>query len=121
MAGVGAKEVNMRGFLLVAAIVGLSASPAWAQNCTMVNNLIYCDDGSTGNRIGSSTYWNDNRQLNRTQRPDEEDRVRRPIRPNQLRDSGEYEIGPPASTRGTTTYFDDGRVCTRMGNSIFCN
>jgi hypothetical protein len=115
------RRQKMRGFLLVVAIVGLTASPAWAQNCNMINNLIYCDDGSTGNRIGNSTYWNDNSQPNRTDRSDEDSRVRGPIRPNQLPSSGEYDVGPPASTRGSTTYFDDGRVCTRVGGSIFCN
>jgi hypothetical protein len=37
----------------------MAAEPASAQNCTNVNNLIVCPDGTVGNRFGNRVYWSD--------------------------------------------------------------
>lgn len=39
------------------AVAGSTAGSA--QTCTNVNNLIVCDNGTVGNRFGSTVYWSD--------------------------------------------------------------
>ena len=50
----------MIGRLLLAAALAVAfIDGAAAQNCTNVNNLIVCDNGTVGNRFGNTVYWSD--------------------------------------------------------------
>jgi hypothetical protein len=45
---------------IAAALIGfVGIVPAHAQSCTNAGNVIVCDNGLTGSRIGNSVYWND--------------------------------------------------------------
>jgi hypothetical protein len=116
-----ATEVDMRKWPLVVVVLVLATSSSWAQNCNMINNVIYCDDGSSGNRVGSSTLWNQTPGSGQADRRlDERDPASRRIGPDRPRERDQYGESPPSSI-GNSNYFEDGRVCTRIGNNIFCN
>ncbi len=46
--------------LLLATVLVIACSETGsAQTCTNINNLIVCDNGTVGNRFGSTVYWSD--------------------------------------------------------------
>ena len=55
---------NMRFFIAVG-LLALSASPSLAQNCNIIGNSTFCDNGLSANRIGNSTFFSDGTSANR--------------------------------------------------------
>ena len=49
----------MRLWFFATVALTVIVQPASAQNCTNVNNLIVCPDGTVGNRFGNRVYWSD--------------------------------------------------------------
>ena len=49
---------NMRFFIAVG-LLALLASPSLAQNCNIIGNSTFCDNGLSANRIGNSTFFSD--------------------------------------------------------------
>jgi len=37
----------------------LLSSRVFAQDCLLIGRLVNCADGTSGQRIGNTTYWND--------------------------------------------------------------
>jgi hypothetical protein len=55
---IGRRTLLAMGALLIAALAG-KFTAAHAQNCRIIGTQTYCDNGVSGQRIGSTTYWND--------------------------------------------------------------
>jgi hypothetical protein len=45
--------------ILLVILFGLIATAANAENCQIIGNHTYCDNGLSSQRIGNTTYWND--------------------------------------------------------------
>jgi len=96
----------------------LAASPALAQNCSVIGNTITCDDGLSGQRTGSFTQWSDGsssqRVGNSTLNSDGSSSQR-------IGNFTYYSDGTSSQRIGNSTTFSDGRTCRRFGNQIMCN
>lgn len=95
-------------FFWVALASLMMMGSAVAQTCTTTpGGSTYCDNGTTGQNFGTTTYWSDG------------------LSSHQLRfRSGNntfYSNGVTERRFGNTSYLSDGRTCMRFGNTTQCN
>ena len=108
---------NMRFFIAVG-LLALLASPSLAQNCNIIGNSTFCDNGLSANRIGNSTFFSDGTSANRI---GNSTFFSDGTSANRIGNSTFYSDGTSANQIGNTTFFSNGRSCNRIGNSVFCN
>ena len=95
-------------FFVIMVLVLTTSGTAVAQSCVTSGNAIYCNDGVTGQRFGTSTYWSDGLSSHLSRQ-----RLGNP--------TTYFNNGATSRTFGNTTYFSDGKTCTRVGNTQHCN
>lgn len=104
--------------VLVAIVFGLIATAANAGSCLFIAHRIYCDDGLSGQRLGSFTYWNDGltsrRAGNSIYNSDGSSSQR-------IGNHTYYNDGSSSFTNGDFTYFSDGTRCHRIVNQVHCD
>jgi hypothetical protein len=97
----------MRTFLAATFVLAMSGS-AIAQTCVTSGNYVFCNNGTTGQQFGTTTYWSDGLSSHQNRF-----RLGNP--------TTYFSNGVTAHQFGNTTYFSDGRTCTRFGNTTHCN
>ena len=99
----------MRFLLAAGLLLAMAGSAlAQAQSCVSSGNAVYCSNGVTGQRFGTSTFWSDGLVSHQSRQ-----RLGNP--------ATYFSNGVTAQQFGSTTYFSDGRTCTRFGNTVHCN
>jgi hypothetical protein len=96
----------------------LLSSRVLAQDCLLLGRLINCDDGTSGQRIGNTTYWNDGTSSQRIGRSTYNSDG---TSSQTIGNSTYYSDGTSSQRIGNTTYFSDGRSCQHIGRQIICN
>ena len=97
----------MRSLLTATILLAMSGS-AFAQNCVSAGNAVFCNNGVSGQRFGTTTFWSDGLTSHQNRQ-----RLGNP--------TTYFSNGVTAQQFGNTTYFSDGRTCTRFGNTLTCN
>jgi hypothetical protein len=104
--------------VLLAIVFGLIATAANAGSCQFIANRIYCDNGLSGQRLGSFTYWNDGftsrHAGNFIYNSDGSSSQR-------IGNHTYYNDGSSSYTNGYFTYFSDGTRCHRIVNQVHCD
>jgi hypothetical protein len=104
--------------IVFAIVVGLIATAANAGSCQFIANRIYCDNGLSGQRLGSFTYWNDGftsrHAGNYTYNSDGSSSQR-------VGNHIYYNDGSSSFRNGDFTYFSDGTRCHRIVNQVHCD
>ena len=104
--------------VLLAIVFGIVATAANAGNCSFIAGRIYCDNGLSGQRLGSFTYWNDGftsqHAGNYTYNSDGSSSQR-------VGNHTYYSDGSSSFRSGYFTYFSDGTRCQRIVNQVHCD
>src|ERR1700760_5185261 len=99
--------------VLLAIFFGLIATAADAGSCQFIAGRIYCDNGLSGQRLGSFPYWNDSftsrHAGNYTYNSDGSSSQR-------IGNHTYYNDGSSSFRNGYYTYFSDGIRCQRIVN-----
>ena len=113
-----ARDKSQQMALFLAIVFGLIATAANAGSCQFIANRIYCDNGLSGQRLGSFTYWNDGftsrHAGNFIYNSDGSSSQR-------IGNHTYYNDGSSSYTNGYFTYFSDGTRCHRIVNQVHCD
>jgi hypothetical protein len=89
--------------ILIAALL-LAASPAFAQNCPIVNGAVDCGGSAiTGQSFGNQQYFSNGTTASHSG--------------NQTY----FSDGTTGTTYGNQTYLSNGKVCQKYGSQMYCN
>jgi hypothetical protein len=104
--------------VLLAIVFGFIATAANAGSCQFIANRIYCDNGLSGQRLGSFTYWNDGftsrHAGNFIYNSDGSSSQR-------IGNHTYYNDGSSSYRNGDFTYLSNGTRCDRIVNQVHCD